>query len=1038
LTNSGNAALAISSIGITGANAGDFSQTNTCPTGSNTLAASATCAISVTFAPTATGSRTASVTVTDNAADSPESVPLSGTGAASAGTYLTDGFESGNLNVWNKNLSSGGAASVESTVVNSGSDAAQLTNKASTDFTGLNAGLAGGGQTLTYSRFCFNLSGLSGSTPLAQGRDVNGNNLWEVDYDAGLKGLDIYFWNGISRTRTDLFSPANVLVANTWYCAEVEANEMSTGHGEVWLNGTSIGKVDTDLSATNAYSQLYLWNNGAAGTVYMDDVQVANTSSGPVGAGAAGPAVSLSPTSMTFGSQQVSSTSPAQAVTLTNSGTAPLAISSIATAGSNAADFAQTNNCPNTLAGGSKCTVNVTFAPSSAGSRTASVTVTDNAADSPESVGLSGTGTVSAPAVSLNPATLSFGNQPTETTSSAQSVTLTNTGTTALSITSIGVIGTNAGDFTQNNNCPTSPNTLVAGASCTISVTFTPTATGSRAASISITDNAADSPESVALSGTGTTPVPVVSLNPASLSFGNQLIGTTSAAQTVTLTNSGMAPLTISGIGISGTNAGDFAQTNTCPISPSTLAAGSKCTISVTFSPTATGGRTASVSITDNAADSPENVSLSGTGTAPGATVSPSSLSLGNQLIGTTSAAQTVTFTNNGTAALSITSIGITGTNTGDFGQTNTCPISPSTLAAGSNCTISVTFKPSATGTRTASVNVSDNASGSPQSVALSGTGTSPAVTLNPTSLTFASQTVKTNSAAQSVTLTDSGTAPLTISSIGITGTNSGDFAQTNTCPISPSTLAVNGSCTVSVTFKPTAMGTRTASLNISDNASGSPQGAGLSGTSVLFSDGFESGSLPGAWTSTKVTGNNTLSLDTTLHHGGSASLKAVKTKGTAGNAYVSKTITGQTSLDARGYYYLSNPVNFGAVQVMSLYGGNNNTFIGSVTYNVDPRAPTFTVYNGANNTTYTCSAVPSLNAWHSIELQYTLATTTTGSFTLWLDGTQVCGKTGIKTSPQSGLTITQVRAGVDSADKTAGLTVHVDDIIVNQNYIGP
>jgi len=206
----------------------------------------------------------------------------------------------------------------------------------------------------------------------------------------------------------------------------------------------------------------------------------------------------------------------------------------------------------------------------------------------------------------------------------------------------------------------------------------------------------------------------------------------------------------------------------------------------------------------------------------------------------------------------------------------------------------------------------------------------------------------------------------------------------------------------------------------------------------VLFSDGFESGSLPGAWTSTKVTGNNTLSLDTTLHHGGSASLKAVKTKGTAGNAYVSKTITGQTSLDARGYYYLSNPVNFGAVQVMSLYGGNNNTFIGSVTYNVDPRAPTFTVYNGANNTTYTCSAVPSLNAWHSIELQYTLATTTTGSFTLWLDGTQVCGKTGIKTSPQSGLTITQVRAGVDSADKTAGLTVHVDDIIVNQNYIGP
>jgi hypothetical protein len=210
-----------------------------------------------------------------------------------------------------------------------------------------------------------------------------------------------------------------------------------------------------------------------------------------------------------------------------------------------------------------------------------------------------------------------------------------------------------------------------------------------------------------------------------------------------------------------------------------------------------------------------------------------------------------------------------------------------------------------------------------------------------------------------------------------------------------------------------------------------------MSGTSVLFSDGFESGSLPGAWTGTKLTGADTLSLDTVLFHGGKASLQAVAVRGGSNNAYVSKTITGQTSLDARGYYYLSNPVNSGAVQVMSLYGGNNNTFIGWVTYNVNPSAPTFTVYNGANNTSYTCSVVPSLNAWHSIELQYTLATTTTGSFTLWLDGNQVCGKTGIKTSSQSGLTITQIRAGVDAADKTVGLTVHVDDIIVNQNYIG-
>src|SRR5207248_1952863 len=108
---------------------------------------------------------------------------------------------------------------------------------------------------------------------------------------------------------------------------------------------------------------------------------------------------------------------------------------------------------------------------------------------------------------------------------------------------------------------------------------------------------------------------PAVSLSPTSLSFGNQNINTTSAAQTVTLTNSGGGSLTISSIAVTGTNAGDFAQTNNCP---STLAAGASCTISVTFTPTASGTRSASVSITDNAAGSPQSVSLSGSGVALG------------------------------------------------------------------------------------------------------------------------------------------------------------------------------------------------------------------------------------------------------------------------------------------------------------------------------------------------------------------------------------------------------------------------------------
>ena len=543
--------------------------------------------------------------------------------------------------------------------------------------------------------------------------------------------------------------------------------------------------------------------------------------------------------------------------------------------------------------------------------------------------------------------------------------------------------------------------------------------------------------------GTSTS-APGVSLTPTSLDFGNQLVNTPSAIQTVTLKNTGTAALIINNISINGTNTGDFSQTNNCPISPSMLAAASTCSINVTFTPTVAGARSASISITDNATGSPQTDALSGTGTstpAPAVSLSPTSLNFGNQNVGTTSAAKSIMLTNSGTASLTISSIALSGTNVGDFAQTSTCPLSPNTLAAGSNCTISVTFTPTTNGTQSASVTITDNAAGSPHSVSLSGMGITPAptVTLTPNSLNFGNELINTTSSPQTVTLKNSGTALLTISSISITGANPSDFAQTNNCPVSPNTLAVGSSCIINVAFTPPVTGSRSASVSINDNAAGSPHLVALSGTgsstsNVLFSDGFESSSLPGNWTSTKVSSGNSLTLNGTLVHSGNASLKAVVVKGSNGNAYISKTISKQSTLDVRGYYYLSNPVNFGAVQLMSLYAQGN--FIGWVTYNVDPSAPTFTVYNGANNTFYTCS-VPSLNAWHSVELQYVLSTTASGSFTLWLDGVKACGATSIRTSPASGLTIDQVVVGVDTADKTVGLTVFVDDIVISKSYIG-
>lgn len=556
---------------------------------------------------------------------------------------------------------------------------------------------------------------------------------------------------------------------------------------------------------------------------------------GLTGTGVA-PIVTLSGTSLGFGNQNVGASSASQMVMLSNSGTALLTISTITITGANNGDFSQTNTCGASVNAGANCSISVTFKPTATGSRAASVTITDNASGSPQSVSLTGTGV--APVVSFGGTiTLTYSGQPVGTTSAAQTATLTNTGNAALAITSIAITGVNSGDFAQTNTCPVSPTTLAAGANCTISVTFDPTATGARNASLGVSDDASGSPQSISLTGTGTPAAPVVGLSASSLTFSGQLVSTTSAAQSVTLTNTGNAALTITSFAVVGANSGDFAQTNACPVSPSTLAAGSNCSITVSFKPTATGARIASVTITDNAGNSPQNVSLAGTGTAPIVSLGGTTgLNFGNEPVGSTSAAQTITLSNIGTGPLTITSIAVTGTNSGDFAETNTCPASNPTLAAGANCTISVTFKPTTTGIRTGSVSITDNAAGSPQSVSLSGTGVEPGVTLSPLSLAFAGQLITTSSAAQSVTLTNSGTAALTISSIAITGANIGDFAEANTCPASTANLAVGAKCTINVTFTPTASGNRAASVTIADNAIGSPQSVSLTGTGTDFS----------------------------------------------------------------------------------------------------------------------------------------------------------------------------------------------------------
>ena len=295
-----------------------------------------------------------------------------------------------------------------------------------------------------------------------------------------------------------------------------------------------------------------------------------------------------------FGNQGVGTTSPPIAITVNNNGTTTMTLGAQTISG----DYKiASTTCKTQLAGGGQCKINVTFAPISAGPRTGTLTVNDSDPSSPQTVTLNGMG--SNLAISNNgiyPG-VKFGTQALGTTSAPINVTLTNKGTSPITISNIAVIG----DFGQTNQCR---GTIAVGGKCVLHVTFTPTVTDYRYGNIIITSNDIGSPHTIRMYG----PATRVTLSPASLTFPSQQVGTTSQPLTITVGNVGATTLTFAGISASG----DFTQTNNCT---SGVAPGGSCTVSVLFAPTAAGTRTGSISLSDNdgSLTSPQVVSLTGT-----------------------------------------------------------------------------------------------------------------------------------------------------------------------------------------------------------------------------------------------------------------------------------------------------------------------------------------------------------------------------------------------------------------------------------------
>jgi Abnormal spindle-like microcephaly-assoc'd, ASPM-SPD-2-Hydin len=639
-----------------------------------------------------------------------------------SGTYFTDGFESGNLTKWMGPLGTGQATSAESTVVNSGSHAAQLTD-ASGQYSYLYTPLVGGQESLTYTRFYFQIgSDNSGTTELAQGSNVSGGfsdfsssstttttkSDWVVYYDYGLHRIDAIFSNGAG-TNYALYSNPNIVSPGAWYGLEVEDNEQASGVGQVWLNGGSIINTGSvDLSTTTPVNTLTI-NNTTAGTVYYDDIVVSNAYNGPVGGSYPGPSASVNPTSLTFASQNVHTTSSPQAITLSNTGNAPMTVNSVTVSGTNSSDFTANSSCPTSVAANGSCTINVTFTPSGSGTRTATLTIADSAPGSPQTIALSGTGFFPPPPADGIYFSDGFENglsnwsTPSGTGQASVESTVVNSGSSALALTdssgqyitvSGALIGggetltytrfyfrvaspansvsTLAQGFDQSGNLLwvvvydssrhgidgyfwngartrfdlysvtniVSPDTWygleiedneqstghaeiwlngasIASVNGDLSVTngysqltLLNAATGTTYFDDVIISNKYNGPV-----GSGY-PAPGSSLNPTSLSFGNQNTGSISAAQSITLTNNGTQPLVISTAAVGGTNSGDFVKmSDTC--SGATVAPNATCSVAISFDPTASGARSATLTITDNAPGGSQTVALSGTGVTP-------------------------------------------------------------------------------------------------------------------------------------------------------------------------------------------------------------------------------------------------------------------------------------------------------------------------------------------------------------------------------------------------------------------------------------
>jgi hypothetical protein len=512
----------------------------------------------------------------------------------------------------------------------------------------------------------------------------------------------------------------------------------------------------------------------------------------------------IAPGSLTFTAQNVGTTGFTQTLTLTNSGGIALTPSAIAVTG----DFSETDNCANaSINAGASCAIQVAFTPSQGGSRNGQLTISANIQGGQMIVALTGTGT-SAGLVSLSPGSLTFGQVAVGATSDSLSVTVENSGASAVSVTSSSATAPFA---IATNACG---NLLAAKSDCELAVVFKPTQAGAASGTLTIVDAAGT--QTVALSGTGAA-VATDGLSSISLAFPATISGQLSAAQNVVLTNNGDLPLN----SIAASVSAGFQTSNNCSGS---LAGHASCVISVVFAPTQAGNQTGTLRVSD--ALQTQAVALNGTGLQPPVlSVNPALLNFAVQQVGAASSPETLTVRNTGGAAAANIGTQITGASASSFSIASaTCG---QTLDAGNTCSVQVAFSPTVAGANTATLAISSSTMGvAAVQVSLSGTGQAPSgMGVSPAQIAFTQPTIGQSSAPQAVTITN----PSNVVANGLILATAGPFSLIqNACATS---LGAGASCTTGIVFTPVANGIATGSLTVSSSAFSSPATVVLSGT---------------------------------------------------------------------------------------------------------------------------------------------------------------------------------------------------------------